>query len=274
MDESDETFNDNLRMVFGWYRRRLANARALANVPAPEAKDARAASYVPEQHVLIGCALDAIAIDWAHVYRQDLTQDGASSANRFSEFLYAHANASGIFSRVAAPMLVDWLKAEGEAQVADKFAYVVGDVRSGIVRNADEDPLFSKLENDPSVTALQLPPSKPNGKPRSLPLRSYRFGEVLYREYRCWWAHNFRGSPKLASSDTNQWMGWRDQDRTVRYQNYSQLREESGAVHQISMRRPVFSMEWLFGIYEQAVDSFEKQCRADRKDPTQYIPLD
>jgi hypothetical protein len=41
-----------------------------------------------------------------------------------------------------------------------------------------------------------------------------------------------------------------------------------------SFERPIFSTEWLFGVYEQAIDSFEKQCRADRKDPTLFIPRD
>lgn len=263
---TQEQLLDVIRIVFGQYRRRLANVSALAGIPEPLDQAPRSASFQAEQHVLIGCALDAMAGDWATVVRPDLSGPGQASGNRMQEFLATHANSTGIFNKVAAPMLVDQLVKDGEHDAAHVLREVVHDRRTGIVRFADEDPDYAVISVDPRITALRINATKPNKLKRELPLRRYRFGEVLYADHRCGWAHNFRPSQRLAPSDVNDMMGWGEYDRRVRYQNISSLRGEGEAVQWVKLRRPVFSVRWLLDIYNEALHSFEQQCITEQRD--------
>ena len=79
---TQEQLLDVIRIVFGQYRRRLANVSALAGIPEPLDQAPRSGSFQAEQHVLIGCALDAMAGDWATVVRPDLIGPKQSSGNR------------------------------------------------------------------------------------------------------------------------------------------------------------------------------------------------
>jgi len=255
---------DGIACFFRWYRRRHANVSALS-VVQPEGQDRRPGIFLPEQHVLIGSALDAMATDWARVFRPELNTDGAPAGNRMSEFLRANANKTGIFDKVAAPMLADHLQAEGEDQAATVVRKVTGDRRNGIVRFAEEDPAYGWMTAHAEIVALDLNNRLRPRRPRRA-LDRFRYGEVIYADYRCHWSHNLRGSERLAASNHNEMMGCAEEmDHRVRYENVSIMNAQRTGW--TPLRRPVFSLRWLLAIYQEAIDSFERQCVEQRRDP-------
>lgn len=262
----------NIERLFGWYRRRYANAAALRDLKPP---DEGTATFAPEQHVLIGAGLDAMATDWADVFRPELSSEGASAANRLHEFLEQHAEHEAIFQKVAAPMLADWLVDHEEAIAAAVVRRIAGDVRNGIVRYASEDPDFLAFSTHPEFARIDMRPAPGKQKRRPIPVRRFRFGEVLYRDYRCGWVHNLRGSERLAPSDANEGVTWTDYDSRVRYQNISELRRKPGGNDSewdfVPRRRPVFSIPWLLARYAQAIASFEVQCVREQRDPIPHL---
>jgi len=267
MDMANET-QVGIQAFFGWFRRRHANASALTTVPPPEHPTARAGSFVPEQHVLIGAGIEALANSWARLFRPNLLLRGRPAGARWSEFLVDNANSSGIFSRVSGPMLGDELEQRGaanEALVVRQLVRDTDDHRGGMVRFADEDPDYATFATHPEVTALRLDPGRRY-------IERFRYGEVLYSEYRCYWAHSLSESDKLARSDFDELTGWDDESSVrVRYVNWGVRRgptpPHGEARLLVKERRPLFTLKWLLRIYLEAIDTFERRCVAEESDP-------
>lgn len=286
----DEAHLDATRWFFDGYRRRLLNVRALSTLPAPPGVPTRAQSFEVDQHILIGAGIDAMANDWARVFAPEWNRPGRSSP-RMQEFLRENANSSRIFDRIAGPLLVDALvdaaidvrpedpvAADQTLRQAVAVRDVVNDRRSGNVRFAHDDPFYDEFLRDERILALRLD---------EITVRKARFGEVLYKAYRCPWLHEGRPSPLLAPSDVNGFPGWSDLDHVVRYQNIRLIsdrpRDEANAVNNEydrdpdddsrnykqprARRRPAFSLPWLFAVYEEAIESFAERCAAEDRCP-------
>jgi hypothetical protein len=112
---------------------------------------------------------------------------------------------------------------EGRSQQALVVRQVVRDERgSGTVRFPDEsDPIFDDFLGDPRIVALHL---------EHCLLEQFRFGEVLYKHYRCHWIHRGYASPLLGPSDMDDRDGRRDLLERVRYWNVSRIRADGALV--------------------------------------------
>jgi hypothetical protein len=262
---ADEKTQWGIESYFGWFRRRHANAVALTGVSPPEHPTARAGSFVPEQHVLIGAGIEALATGWARLLKPEGAEGPAGV--RWSEFLIENANSSGIFSRVSGPMLGDALEHAGAISAALLVRQLVLDTdehRGGIVRFADEDPDYATFVARPEVVSLHLPPKKRY-------VERFRFGEVLYSEYRCHWVHTLAGSDKIARSDFDTFTGQDDESSVrVRYVNWGVRPADEAHGRRrllVKERRPLFTLKWLLDIYGEAIDTFERFCVTENRDP-------
>jgi hypothetical protein len=277
-----------IQAFFGWFRRRHANVAALAQTVPPERANARAGSFVPDQHVLIGSGIEALANAWARLFRPDL-DEVPPAGRRWSAFLAENANASGIFNLVAAPLLADELQSDAEqatararlqgnpkaaadaaeatkltmaAVVVRRLARDTDGHRGGVVRFADEDPDYDVLVAHPDIVALQL-------GPKGRYLERFRYGEVLYSEHRCPWVHTLAASEKLAASDHDEYTGWNAESSVrVRYVNWG-LRPSAIEPSRLvaAQRRPLFTVQWLLGIYGSCIDCFERRCVDEHRNP-------
>jgi hypothetical protein len=255
----DDALLSYIRAFFRWFRCRLANASAISTLSSPSSEPFASTDFLPDQHVLIGSGIDALANAWADAFRPDLAKPGVAGARRWSTFLEENANESGIFGRVSAPLLAERLEEKNppNASAANVVRRVCRDEdHSGRVRFTEEDPAHASLIANDEIAALGI---------RSDIDRS-RFGEILYREYRCQWAHRLYSSDRLAPSDydlkISRWAP--EYDHRVRYNNVTVMGPDGSRRHR---RRLLFSLPWLLRVYEAAIDSFERRCLDERKDP-------
>src|SRR5260370_27790505 len=97
-----------IRTFFRWFRCRLANVTAIATLAPASSEPFAFTDFLPDQHVLIGSGIDALAKTWAEVFRPDVT--GPPAGARWSAFLEDTTNESGVFAKVAAPLLAEELE--------------------------------------------------------------------------------------------------------------------------------------------------------------------
>ena len=68
----DDDRRSRISRFFAWYRQRVANIRALGQIPPPVTLDPSVATFGVEQHVLIGAGLDSLANHWARAFPHPL----------------------------------------------------------------------------------------------------------------------------------------------------------------------------------------------------------
>jgi hypothetical protein len=83
--------DDSVRkeQFFRYFRQRLANLKQLALPPPPSQNPDPIPSFEPEQNILAGTEIDALAKYWA-IYER---RPAAPSAHHMAEFLLMHADA-------------------------------------------------------------------------------------------------------------------------------------------------------------------------------------
>ena len=240
------TAEEDIRYFFGWFRQREANARHLLLSPAPVVTKYASAKFEPDVHVLIAAGLDSLASYWQPTYRPDLSK--APHGRRMGEFLVTHADAD-IFSRVSGPRLrARAAKLLSPDAIALIRKLVGTQETTGTVRHYFDDLPLDSLATNPQLTQL--------GATRDWLLPS-RFGEILYKDYRCGWVHDLRHPEELAYGDLG--IG----RSTPVYENMSVMREGQWR----KTHRIFFPTVFLLDTYARAVESFERDCLRDRIDP-------
>lgn len=233
---------------FGWYSQRVANLQSLSGIEPPEPHH-HEPTYEPEQHVLIGAGLDSLAKHWADAF--PVSPKLRSAGDRMQAFLAEMANSKGIWERVAAPMLRAEAVRRGHPAWAEAIGNAAGSQEThGSVRGYESDLPLLSLVADPRIRAARVPVKL---------MARFQYGQVLYREYRCTWIHEFDTPEELAPH------GW--DDGPPRYQNLNILEGDAGAGSFRLKHRLVFSLRFLLDAYAEAVDSFKARCVADRADP-------
>jgi hypothetical protein len=240
---SPEEVEERRKRFFRWFRHRHANAAALGSVPPPTVGSSPT-SFVPEQYLMIGAQLDALANHWNAAANQRKIQ---SHQERFQAFVEQHANSTGIFNKVSAPLL----RAEVHRKLP-RLTHVL-DAVIGVHPDEDfrardwrEDPDYAQLANDAKLADRAL---------QKL-VQRHRFGVLIYLEVRNQWVHEMFESSRVARPYRSTEGIW--------YQNLTTYisPEKSRRSHPITL--PVLR---LLDFLKEAIDSFERECIDKGIDP-------
>jgi hypothetical protein len=237
---------------FNFYRQRIMNADHIVNVPAPPGRPDVVPSYSAEQHVLIAAGLESLAYQWGVTSGKEFIKN---DRERFSSFLRLHGG-HPCFQRCSVPYLLE--RAEGELLVVDptqrasvsrKISALRGYLGSASanhrVRTWTDDPNFPVVEADSAF-------------PDKTWLHGGRYGDILYKEYRCFWVHQFRGSPKVRPD-------YDSQAPEPRYENVTTIREDPDGKVPTTIANSVclvFSSRFLLDTYHNALERFRLECEA------------
>lgn len=234
----------NIDRFFRWFRHRHENIKAL-NVASPPKVDDKPTSFVPEQYVLIGSVLDAMANHWDASFRPNPPK-APPHADRLQDFLHTMANSTGIFDRVSGPLLRKAVQQQLPASYPAVEQAVGSFESTGAVRGWEHDLAYVTLLGNPSLAEPKL---------QKL-IRDHRFGALLYRLIRCQWVHELMESPDV---------GHPSHDSRIRYENTHKLSDTVGwkLTHPL-----ILPVDRLLEFEEEAINSFEHACVAQRIDPT------
>lgn len=192
----------------------------------------------PDQHILVGAHLDALAKHWA-----DLCGGPAGHQERMAEFLAQHGG-HPCFHRVAGPFLLRYaMNHETKRQKAEPSfisPWVQPIRKASPVKPTgarmckwDEDRTVADVQVDAGVVAARVPQDW---------ISCHRYGGMLYTGYRCSWVHE--SSEGLIT------------DRAL-----SRLWDEPHYESMENRRVLVFPGSFLLRTLERAIASFETFCR-------------
>ncbi|MCL5045022.1 MAG: hypothetical protein M1336_07025 [Deltaproteobacteria bacterium] len=160
---------------FLYFRQRLENLKQLGGVQ-PAQRLNPAASFEPEQNILAGAEIDALAGYWAAHEKRCFK----SSACRMAEFLATHARPE-IWNRCSHTDLLE--RAASLAPEALQRLQAVLTQTSGPdkamperILSWQDDPDFATLTRNAALQAAGVPEKF---------LANSRYGAILYRHYRC-----------------------------------------------------------------------------------------
>jgi hypothetical protein len=187
---------------FSFFRQRLLNLKQIEAL-APSEKTHQWVSFNPELNILLSTELDALAKYWA-------TQTGykcQTSEQRLGEFLAR--NAGPAWSKCSYLNLIRRAKDEAETARAGHKPPRAGlplaikqEVELNLILANKLPPLVKTpsvlpwscdlgldfLSQDVDIVAAGIPPAW---------LGRSRYGEILYRHYRCGWIHALNPDPEL-----------------------------------------------------------------------------
>jgi len=245
---------DDIDRFFVFFKRRVLHARGLC------APGEAYAPMEPDLHVLVSAGLDALARYWANTFRPNVAK--GSAALRMGEFLLQHGD-ERIFAKCSAPNLLHRATIEAKTALLPLISkYLHNEGPPGTVRTWEDDPNLAHVVRDFSTV---------KGADAGW-LRLSRYGELLYKEYRCMWLHQFQPSPRFASSYAPD-EPWR------RYQNLVVPAGRAGQRTPIEttsdamgnsferIQLLMFSRAFMLSTYESAVAGFETECIASGTAP-------
>jgi hypothetical protein len=227
---------------FRFYRQRLANLVTIGELLAPVTPEFPG-SFVPDQFILAVAALDSLAGHWARVYGIEK----ATGGEKMGRFLVEHADAN-VFGRCSMPDL--FKRAAGEASANDLVAAL-----STLPGSRTQPAMQRRWQDDPTLDAVVTHLAKANVKGDADWVRRSRYGEILYKEFRCSWVHEFDGP------GTTQPLFQVAADEP-RYDNWSVRSERGGTRRQL-----VFPLPFLLRTYADVLSSFAARCARDSKTP-------
>jgi hypothetical protein len=224
---------------FRYYRQRLANLEALRSLPAPSSTPGFPGSFLPEQFLLVTAGLESLATHWGALYQIAIPKSRFSkSAERLGRFLVEHGDVA-IFSRCSMP---DLFRRAAKEPTKDALIAALCQVPSAINPPASR----RRWQDDPALDALAAQPAIVSAGIHSAWLRQSRYGEILYKEFRCNWVHELDGPgtrPTLFQAPENE----------PRYDNL----EKAPTL--------VFPLEFLKITYAAVLSSFAARCFSDGK---------
>jgi hypothetical protein len=242
----DKHLPERIQNFFHWFRQRHANVVALSTAIPPEF-EGRSTSFIPEQYLMIGAHVDALANHWATAFKPSVTK--YSHADRMQDFLHEHANSTGVFGRVCAPLLLD--------EIRRNYPHFLGPFSRAVGMHHDPqgpEPVRS-LDDDPDLVTVQGHPALQDAALQKTVLK-YRFGVVVYREIRNIWVHETVESMKVAHPLA---------DTVFRYQNMTTFDEKMMPTRSQPLVLPIAK---LLNVYAEALDSFERACVDRRINPS------
>jgi hypothetical protein len=241
MSQTADRVEREITWFFSFYRQRAANAAFLAegSVQTPSVRTDAAPSMDPEVHVLIAAGLDTLAKHWAKTFNKTFS----SHRTRMGEFLASHGGHQA-FKKCSAPHLLLRAQAEGREDLVAALRKYLGNEKQGggNVRYWHHDPDYDVVAADPAFPTV-------DGQPW---VRNSRYGEVIYKEYRNMWLHEYRPSENLSD--------YEDDRVEPLYQNIQWIDPRPG--RPAHMQRLRFPKRFLLEAYRSAIDSFERECRA------------
>jgi hypothetical protein len=242
---------DDIDRFFRFFRQRVQHAQKFCLTG-----DVNAA-LEPDLHVLVSAGLDALALYWAKTFRPDLTKrERGISAHRMAEFLLGHGD-SRIFAKCSAPNLLARAALEKKTLVPLIDKYLHNEGPPGSVRFWHHDPDHAQVVHD--LKGMR------DADPKWL--RRSRYGELLYREYRCMWLHQFQPSPGLADAYAQDEPEPRYQNKLVVEEADAESMRHSGRVGFKRVQLPMFSRAFMLKTYETVVEAFAKECLASGRTP-------
>jgi hypothetical protein len=170
---------------FIFYHQRLFNLKQIENLE-PHMKTHQWASFNPELNILLSAELDALAKYWA----MQANFKCRTSEERFGEFLAR--NAGPAWSKCSYLNLVRRAKNEAIQQEAE-LNQVLWERLPPLAKTPADFPWMYDLDLD---SLLQDADIAASGIPAKWLYRS-RYGEILYRHYRCGWIHALNPDPEL-----------------------------------------------------------------------------
>lgn len=228
-----------IRHFFGYFRKRVDVIETMTSADVE--------SLSPDQCVLIGTVIEALSSYWAKAYESALTAPGARAGRRWQRFLCTFGDAA-IFDRVCGPDL--------RRRAHEKNMSALVEAARKACKDDDLDDLVRTWRDEPSVSELLVHNEIVASGASEEFLRKSTYGEVLYREFRCAWAHELREgdlSTRAFSSDKRY-----DEPH---YENWI----ERGPFE--TTRIPVFPRVFLLGTLRRIIDGFEARCVTDDRSP-------
>lgn len=234
---------------FAFYRRRVENVARFAPLPSSNSGDTPLVE--PEWHVLVCAGLDSLAHHWAATLRPELRKP---ARRRMGEFLAAHGPGD-VFSHVSTPDLLRRANNERRGSLVPAIRrHLRQEGLPGSVRTWVHDPIFSALATDEAFATVGADW-----------LQQSRYGEVLYRELRCSWLHEYRSSESLAPP-------YDLEADSPRYQNLTRIRRGEGSSEteapiEWTVQRLMFPVRFLMNVFAHATESFDRACTSARVSP-------
>lgn len=172
---------------FGYFRRRLKNLKLI--------KDQFGEAVEPEGNILAGAELDALAKYWAkHSKRPE-----KPAGRRMAEFLAAHAN-TVIWTKCSHTDLRERAKSKLDPRQRAALQRCLSGIPSedathdASVLSWTIDPDFGTLQHDGLLNSTGIPVEF---------LEKSRYGEILYRLYRCAWIHDLTPDDHLNTDSSH-----------------------------------------------------------------------
>lgn len=233
---------DAMEYFFKYFRQRILNIRALGSVEAPRVPG-YAGSMLGEQLILASSGIDTLACHWARVWRVSSPQGAPRHVDRMRLFLAQHGDTT-IWNRVAMPHFFrDRLIEPAFLERVDKLPLVY--TEQSARRKYTDDCLLDELRR-------QL---KPLTRAEDESFSRHTYGSILYENYRNVWVHR-GGGPGGSQSILD---GLRDDEPF--YENWI---AEGGTETKRVLMLPI---NLLLRTYECAIESLERACIAEQKDP-------
>ena len=234
---------DDIESFFRFFRHRVQNVRTLC--PPADSQG----PMEPDFHVLVSAGLDSLALYWAKTFSPRLVNDKLG-ALRMGESLLQHGNSS-IFAKCSAPNLLDRVTSQGMTALFPFIGkYLHNEGPLGTVRTWQHDPDLTQVAPDLLHVGVK-------GVNATWVQRS-RYGELLFREYRCMWLHQFQPSERLASN-------YAPDESEPRYQNLL-VPDDVGTDFE-RRQLPMFPRAFMLTTYQTVVAQFESECIAKKTAP-------
>ena len=229
------------KWFFVYFRQRLENVKWLSAVQ-PDHKGSPAASFEPEQNILAGAEIDALARYWS-IYENRTFQ---RAADRMAEFLATHGNAR-IWNKCSHADLrgrAALLKTDTERQALETVLIRL------LPQSAAPIERMLSWRDDPDFVTVKSDAKLQNGGIPNKFLADSRYGAILYRCYRCAWVHELNPDDAIQTEEIIPW------GQLARVQG-----EDSPEPYYMArnhVRRLVIPAPFIIGTFEQVLDSFQR----------------
>jgi hypothetical protein len=219
---------------FGYFRRRLKNLKLI--------KDTFGEPVEPEGNILAGAELDALAKYWAkHSNRPE-----KPAGRRLAIFLATHANAA-IWTKCSHTDLRERAKSELDPRQRAALQVCLSGIPSEYATHDARvlswtiDPDFGTLQHDRLLIRTGVPLEF---------LEKCRYGEILYRLYRCAWIHDLTPDDRLDTDSSLPLTVLAESQGSCPPQPYYAARNH--------VRGLVIPQPFILSTLEKALNSFEQ----------------
>ncbi len=232
----------DIKLFFDYFRKRH---KVAATLPATFGQIGD--EMTPDQHILVGAGLDALAMHWAN-----LCKGPSQHQERMAEFLSTHGGHE-CFDRVAGPYLfrhaVNYAKKKKKTDHKTNYNSWIKHIEQAIgIKPTGAE--FCYCDKDITLKEIQSILKKTDVPPQWA--KSYLYGGMIYKGYRCSWVHESDEGLITTRTFSN------DLTSNPHYES------------QESQRILVFPGRFLLNTYEKAINSFESYCQKNNVVPASH----